>query len=223
MLICSFVAVLGVLVTYILTPTYDAQTLMQEGQYLALDHKFLQPSDADMLLLEGLERASMDEADNAERGISVCNGNTTTTVSSSISISNPNSSVSDKAQAQSSRKASPSGTTSSVRQLSPLPQVVEKMMHTSNNLNTNTDNTNNNNNNSNSSDKTIGQQTQEHNVQLDVQNNFLLGDQHLHTKNKKSVKSNKLPIGAVDMNSTSPMRQVILGSETISLGKDAMS
>ena len=52
MLSCSVVAMTGAIVTYFLTPTYDAKMLVQEGKYLPLDHAFLRPSDADMLLLE---------------------------------------------------------------------------------------------------------------------------------------------------------------------------
>jgi hypothetical protein len=50
MLICALVAFAGAVVSYFLTPTYDASMLVQEGQYLPLDHVWLRPSEQDMKL-----------------------------------------------------------------------------------------------------------------------------------------------------------------------------
>uniref|UniRef100_A0A7S3H6B0 Major facilitator superfamily (MFS) profile domain-containing protein n=1 Tax=Spumella elongata TaxID=89044 RepID=A0A7S3H6B0_9STRA len=65
MLVCGIVAVLGVAVTYLFIPTYDASMLVQEGNYLALDHAFLRPCDVDLMLLDGYECVEVEESDPA--------------------------------------------------------------------------------------------------------------------------------------------------------------
>lgn len=71
MLICALVAGLGTLTTYLFIPTYDAEMLVEEGSYLQLDHAFLRPCDADLLLLDGYELVEVDE----EEGGNGDNGN----------------------------------------------------------------------------------------------------------------------------------------------------
>lgn len=61
MLICSIVAALGTLVTYLFIPQYDAEMLVEEGSYLALDQACLRPCDADLLLLDGYELVEVEE------------------------------------------------------------------------------------------------------------------------------------------------------------------
>ena len=52
MFICSLIAVLGALVTYVVIPTYGAENLDGDG-YLPLDFQCLQPKDEQYGLLEG--------------------------------------------------------------------------------------------------------------------------------------------------------------------------
>jgi hypothetical protein len=66
MLICALVAFAGAVVSYFLTPTYDASMLVQEGQYLPLDHVCLRPSELDMQL----RSLQLEE----ERGSGGCGG-----------------------------------------------------------------------------------------------------------------------------------------------------
>lgn len=51
MLICSLIAVLGALVTYFLTPSYDAMSLDEDEPYLALEFHCLRPSPEQLSLL----------------------------------------------------------------------------------------------------------------------------------------------------------------------------
>lgn len=48
---CSGIAVLGVLVTYVFIPRYSAASLEEESSYIALEHSCLQPSLADLEVL----------------------------------------------------------------------------------------------------------------------------------------------------------------------------
>ena len=57
MFLCAFIAFLGVVVTYFLTPKYGASELELEDNYLMLEHVFLQPSAADRLMLEQTKEA----------------------------------------------------------------------------------------------------------------------------------------------------------------------
>jgi hypothetical protein len=54
MYMCASVAVVGVMVSYIFTPTYDSQTLEEaDGKgYIGLDHACLQPSLEELGLLD---------------------------------------------------------------------------------------------------------------------------------------------------------------------------
>lgn len=61
MMICSLIAAVGVVVTYFFIPTYGVDMLVQEGTYMVLDHACLQPSDADMMLLDGYELVEGEE------------------------------------------------------------------------------------------------------------------------------------------------------------------
>ena len=51
MFICSFIAALGSIVTYLFIPRYDGSDLEIEDNYLVLEHKYLIPSDDDLELL----------------------------------------------------------------------------------------------------------------------------------------------------------------------------
>jgi hypothetical protein len=68
MFLCSLIAALGVLVTYLFIPTYDVSTLTHEGTYMVLDHACLQPNDADMMLLDGYELVQDDGEEDEEEG-----------------------------------------------------------------------------------------------------------------------------------------------------------
>lgn len=75
MLICGLVALLGVGVTYLFTPTYDASMLVQEGSYLALDHAYLWPCDDDLMLLDGYECVEIEDVEGGGGGSGRYSGN----------------------------------------------------------------------------------------------------------------------------------------------------
>ena len=208
MMVCSFVAIIGVVVTYILTPTYDAQTLMQEGQYLALDHKFLQPSDADMMLLEGYEQ-SVSEEDNAEQGQADSGRSAETVVTNNVGVG----SESFAFMSSSANNSNHSSNTNSKNNSS------NNSKNNSNNNSSNNSSNNSKNNSNNSSAKSQHQEKPKE-MQIDLENNFLLGDQHLHAKSHKSNKKSKSQqTGGSGGNSPYEMRQVIYGAETKSLAQ----
>ena len=57
MFLCAAIAFLGCAVTYFFTPRYGAHELEVEDNYLLLEHPCLQPSAADLLLLEASKEA----------------------------------------------------------------------------------------------------------------------------------------------------------------------
>lgn len=61
MLICSFVAFCGVVVTYIFIPTYSPQMLAVEGKYIALDHECMRPPAEEMVLLDVWGNAAIQD------------------------------------------------------------------------------------------------------------------------------------------------------------------
>lgn len=61
MILCGLVALLGAMVTYFFTPRYGSEELVDEDQYLALEHTCLQPSEESRGLLASASQYEMIE------------------------------------------------------------------------------------------------------------------------------------------------------------------
>jgi len=92
MLLCAIVAICGAIVTYLFIPSYNADMLVSESKYLALEQECLRPSRVDMLLLEGWSEHSHNHINsgsndpNSYRDASDNNGDSGTKFPASLSL-----------------------------------------------------------------------------------------------------------------------------------------